>query len=373
MPWRPKALSGLLLSTALALTLTGVGGGQVTAAGDAGARPAAVSVAAGASHGASAGHSAMSHTMSASTMASGDDPDGDGYIMADPPVTGVVPSTAEPPHRYFHEFQAKCAPNHTAPDDPIVFPGQPGKSHDHTFMGNTLTNADTTMGSLDQGGTSCNAVGDKSAYWMPSLYDGDRKIMPIGPQTIYYKAGVTDYTSVRPFPKGLRFVVGSPMQSKDEFQHLKGTVEGWECGESYHNWDFPASCPTSQDTQLNIRLQAPSCWDGIHLDTPDHQSHMAYPVASGANYNGCPADHPVALPMIEFKMAWPVNGDMSQVRLASGAGFSFHYDFMDGWDAATLQAMVTHCINHGLQCDDRGYDQSNPQEGPVLNDDYELP
>ncbi|WP_255949976.1 DUF1996 domain-containing protein [Streptomyces odontomachi] len=376
MPWRPKALSGLLLSTALALTAIGVG--QVTAVGDAGERSAVVSVAAGAGHGASAGHSAamshtMSHTMSPSTKASGDDPDGDGYIMADPPVTGVVPSTVDPPHRYFHEFQAKCAPNHTAPDDPIVFPGQPGKSHDHTFMGNTLTNADTTMGTLDQGGTSCNAVGDKSAYWMPSLYDGDQKIMPIGPQTIYYKAGVTDYTSVRPFPKGLRFVVGSPMQSKDEFQHLKGTVEGWECGESYHNWDFPASCPTSQDTQLNIRLQAPSCWDGIHLDTPDHQSHMAYPVASGANYNGCPADHPVALPMIEFKMAWPVNGDMSQVRLASGAGFSFHYDFMDGWDAATLQAMVTHCINHGLQCDDRGYDQSNPQEGPVLNDDYELP
>jgi hypothetical protein len=309
----------------------------------------------------------------AAPNASGDDPDGDGYIMANPPVTGVTPSTYDPPHAYFHEFQAKCAPNHTAPDDPIVFPGQPGASHDHTFMGNLSTNANSTTASLEAAsGTSCNAVGDKSAYWMPSLFNGDQKILPIGPQTIYYKTGVNDYTSVRPFPKGLRFVVGSPMQTQDEFKNLKGTVEGWECGTSYKNFNFPATCPTSPDTQLNIRLQAPSCWDGIHLDTPDHKSHMAYPIPSGANQNVCPADHPVALPMIEFKMAWPVNGDMSQVHLASGAGFSFHYDFFADWDTATQSAMVAHCINGGLQCDDHGYDQEHPDKGAVLDGNYQL-
>ncbi|GEL93902.1 hypothetical protein CCO02nite_05600 [Cellulomonas composti] len=35
-----------------------------------------------------------------------------------------------------HEFQANCVPTHTLPDDPIVFPGQAGRSHSHTFMGN---------------------------------------------------------------------------------------------------------------------------------------------------------------------------------------------------------------------------------------------
>src|SRR3569833_4220603 len=37
-----------------------------------------------------------------------------------------------------HEFQVNCSPSHHQPDDPIVFPGLPGASHDHTFIGNML-------------------------------------------------------------------------------------------------------------------------------------------------------------------------------------------------------------------------------------------
>lgn len=77
--------------------------------------------------------------------------------------------------------------------------------------------------------------------------------------------------------------------------------------------------------------------------------------------------------MIEFKMAFPVDGDMSNVRLASGRGYSFHYDFFNAWEERTLKAMVDHCIVGGLQCDPRGYDETNPERGAVLNEDYRLP
>lgn len=358
MRWRSKQLPALLLGSALVTSVLGLG--TVATAADPGSPVPA------------GGHTG--HTMAASTQASGDDPDGDGYIPAVPQVTGVTPSTATPPPRHFHEFQANCSVTHTAPDDPIVYPGQPGKSHDHTFMGNTTTNAAGTIASLYGGRTTCKAPADASAYWMPSLYNGDKKIFPVGPQVIYYKAGVTDYTSVRPFPKGLRFVVGDPMQSADEFRRHRGFVEGWECGDSFFNVDIPANCPSRPDVQLNIRMQAPSCWDGKYLDTPDHKSHMAYPIVKpGTNDNMCPASHPVALPMIEFKMAFPVNGDMSRVRLASGRGYSFHYDFFNAWEPPTLAALVAHCINIGLQCDARGFDQYNPQYGAALTEDYRLP
>ncbi|WP_377274186.1 DUF1996 domain-containing protein [Peterkaempfera sp. SMS 1(5)a] len=291
----------------------------------------------------------------------------DGYVLANPQVTGVTPSTYNPPHAYFHEFQANCSANHNLPDDPIVYPGQAGKSHMHTFMGNTTTNAGSTLASLQAGGTTCLAPGDRSAYWMPTLYDGSTAINPVGVQTIYYKSAINDYTSVRPFPPGLRFVVGSPAATANEFATDPGWVAGWECGDSYHNIDLPVSCPSGG--QAEIRYQAPSCWNGLYLDTPDHKSHMAYPV------NGvCPADHPVALPMIEFKMAFPVNdGDLSQLHLSSGRGFSFHYDFFNAWDAPTLAAMVDHCIVGGLQCDARGYDQNQPEKGAALNAQYLLP
>ncbi|MEV0729880.1 DUF1996 domain-containing protein [Polymorphospora sp. NPDC050346] len=291
-------------------------------------------------------------------------PPGNGYVPANPPVTGVVPSTHRPPNKEHREFQANCAPTHHLPDDPIVFPNLAGASHYHTFMGSPTTNAYSTLASLQAGGTSCRVPADRSGYWMPTMYKGDQLISPAGHQVIYYKSGVIDYTSVRPFPPGLRYVVGSPTATAADF--IAGSVEGWECGDSYDNADFPAWCPPG--TQLNVRYQSPSCWDGRWLDTPDHKSHMAYPV------NGiCPTSHPVAVPMIEFKMAFPVSGDMSQVRLSSGRGYSFHYDFFNAWEPPTLAALVNHCVRGGLQCDARGFDLYNPQAGAALNEDYELP
>jgi hypothetical protein len=54
----------------------------------------------------------------------------------------------------------------------------------------------------------------------------------------------------------------------------------------------------------------------------------------------CPRDHPVAVPKPEFKMAWPVNGDMSKVRFAGGAGSRFHHDFVNAWDERTLAGRI---------------------------------
>jgi hypothetical protein len=95
---------------------------------------------------------------------------------------------------------------------------------------------------------------------------------------------------------------------------------------------------------------------------------MAYPV----NYV-CPADHPVAVPMLEFKIAFPADGDESQIHLASGRGYSWHYDFFNAWDPQTLAALVSHCINGGLQCNSRGFDLYKPDRGQVLGDNYRLP
>jgi len=124
------------------------------------------------------------------------------FVRAEPQVAGVQPSHATPPPTYFHEFQANCRATHDLMDDPIVHPGQPGASHQHTFLANTTTNAGSTLASLRAGGSACTVGADRSAYWIPTMYDGTRVADPVGPQVIYYKSGVTDYRSVRPFPPG---------------------------------------------------------------------------------------------------------------------------------------------------------------------------
>ncbi|MEV7970750.1 DUF1996 domain-containing protein [Sphaerisporangium sp. NPDC088356] len=266
-----------------------------------------------------------------------------------------------------HEFQANCSFTQNRPDDPIVFPGLPGASHMHTFVGNTTTNANSNLASLLAGGTSCTNPHDKSAYWFPSFYNGNTLVQPTGPQVIYYKSGILEYWRVQNFPQGLRFVAGSPSATLDQFRTSPGAVEGFECGDISKVWDIPTSCPAG--SQVNVRYQAPSCWNGVDLDSADHKSHMAYPV------NGyCPATHPVAVPMLEFKIAFPASGDLSQARLASGRGYSWHYDFFNAWDnMAILNALVTHCINGGLQCDPRGYDLYHPNRGAALTPNFELP
>lgn len=287
-------------------------------------------------------------------------------LLAGALSTTSLPSAVADDYVSHHEFQVNCTITHHRPDDPIVYPGLPGASHSHTFVGNRTVNAHTTLGSLQVGTTSCRAPDDKSGYWFPTMYNGSALIASTWHQVIYYKSGIRDYARVRTFPQGIRFVVGSPTATLDQFRTAPGAVEGWECGNSYRNWDFPANCAAGTD--LVVRYQAPSCWDGVRLDSPDHKAHMAYPV----NLD-CPASHPVPVPMLEFKIAFPVSGNMSQVRLSSGRGYSWHYDFFNAWDPPTLQALVRHCVNGGLQCDARGYDQYKPHRGAALNEHYRLP
>ena len=72
-----------------------------------------------------------------------------------------------------------CGFSHFNNDDPIAFPGQPGKSHNHTFIGNRAVDAATTPTSLLGGESSCGDVGDASAYWVPTLFTGRQPLRPL--------------------------------------------------------------------------------------------------------------------------------------------------------------------------------------------------
>src|SRR5215210_801771 len=64
-----------------------------------------------------------------------------GLVLAAPAPPPAAPDGMQPPGREQGVFATLCRFSHQAPDDPIVFPGQAGKSHLHTFFGNTTTSA----------------------------------------------------------------------------------------------------------------------------------------------------------------------------------------------------------------------------------------
>ncbi|WP_197323377.1 DUF1996 domain-containing protein, partial [Staphylococcus haemolyticus] len=118
-------------------------------------------------------------------------------------------------------FRFLCTPSHNAYNDPIVYPGQTGKSHLHTFFGNTKADANSTYESLRTSGEStCNNLLNRSAYWIPALLNGQGKVVMPDYVSIYYKRRPsTDPVCQRQgkaciaLPRGLRYVFGYNMST----------------------------------------------------------------------------------------------------------------------------------------------------------------
>jgi Domain of unknown function (DUF1996) len=218
-----------------------------------------------------------------------------------------------------------CSFSHRNNDDPVVFPGQPGKSHSHTYIGNRSVNAATTPALLLGGRSTCESEFDSSAYWMPTLFVGEDDITPL--TAIVYYVNRSRERIAAP-PKGLMMIVGN---ADAKSRQPKGIVS-WSCGAVGGKPRFYTIPACTEDQMLQLQATFPNCWDGRRLDSADHKQHMKY-----ASRGLCPASHPVALPQLILIVLYPPVPPGSQV--ASGR-FGAHADFMNGWDQTELERLV---------------------------------
>jgi Domain of unknown function (DUF1996) len=266
-----------------------------------------------------------------------------------------------------NNFYVNCKFSHTADDDPIVFPGQPGRSHPHTFFGNVSTDAGSTLASLRAAGTTCKPRGDRAGYWVPTLYQDGHEVRPPKGQFYYNLRG---YDQMRPFPPGLKIVSGDAHAHHAQSKQ----IVYWDCGGRAGARTPPSStvptscgvihmrfkvkfkkcrsCPLTAkvyeadiQTYVELHVNFPDCWDGKRLDSPDHHSHMAY----SRDYR-CPASHPVKVPLIRLNIRYPIT-DGHGVALASGGQLTGHADFFNAWQQGTLERLVDECF-HDRPCND---------------------
>ena len=246
------------------------------------------------------------------------------------------------------QFLVQCGgPVRSAPDDPIVG----GASHNHEFYGNRTIGLTSTYTSLSAGATGCHDPHDKASYWHPTLYvNGTRAVLP--KSTAYYTAHGKSSGSMSSWPAGLKIIAGD--------SHATGPqptrIVYWGCGNgsSVSKVAFVPQCK-SGDTGLTVHVLFPDCWDGVHLDSADHKSHMAYSVS-----DQCPSTHPVSLPTLIIRWQWtgltPAPGDVTLASCnsgtcdSSGSPYTMHSDWINAWDQPVLDALVTKCINSGIDC-----------------------
>lgn len=237
------------------------------------------------------------------------------------------------------QFVVECELSHVASDDPILYPGRAGASHLHAFFGNTETSASSRVEDLFGADTTCDDHRDTASYWVPVLVDGAAVIEPVY-SVAYYRAGIdVDPTSVQAYPSGLEMIAGDPLAVREQ----PVEVVAWSCGSGARRTALPPVCPTGAELGLSVTF--PDCWDGKNLDSDGHRRHVHY-----SSQGSCPSTHPVAIPQLVFTVLYPVNGDVSHMRLSSGTLLTAHADFINAWDQEHLEHEVDLCINQQNVC-----------------------
>jgi hypothetical protein len=242
-----------------------------------------------------------------------------------------------------------CDVDHFGFNDPIVYPGVPGASHRHSFYSNSSTDAASTTASLQAHPGSCDYTGefDRSAYWIPSMLSGGQVYADRSQHLVVYyrRAGGASGPLVHAFPAGLRMIAGTAGATSPQPE----SVTYWDCSAGGPRYAGIPDCThaTSGDTPRAV-INFPSCWDGVHLDSADHKSHMAYPnPLNGA----CPADHPVAVPKVAFESWYNGIHGGPGYSLASMGTYSMHGDFFAAWDPRLQNGLIDNCLNtHQRSC-----------------------
>ncbi|MEK7602223.1 MAG: peptidoglycan-binding protein [Patescibacteria group bacterium] len=289
--------------------------------------------------------------------------------------TGAIPASAAPD--VVGAFRFICNASHESFDDPIVYPGQPGKSHLHEFFGNTLTNANSTYQSLrTTGNSTCNSPLNRSGYWIPAMINGAGQVVRPDYVSIYYKRRPdTDPLCTKigkscvDLPRGLRFVFGANLVSATP------TTGGgyFNCtgptATSGHYKDIATAaknCPAGN--QIGAIISAPECWDGVNLDSADHRSHVAYSQYIGQSYAQCPSTHPYVIPTFTLGAWYTVDSTLDRSgtwnpatptwhlssdgmpNATKNPGSTLHSDWFGAWDDTVKAMWEQNCVNKLLNC-----------------------
>jgi hypothetical protein len=294
----------------------------------------------------------------------------------------AVPKSAAPD--VVGAFRFVCNVSHYSYDDPIVYPGQPGKAHLHAFFGNSETNAASTYETLRaKGDGTCHGGPlNRSAYWFTALLDGAGNTVVPDNIVVYYKRRPVSDPQCQVegkgcvgIPPGLRAIFGTNYSTAaDPSPHVAFRCNGPSGDDVKYGLLGPAVAKCAVGNKIVATIHVPKCWDGVHLDSADHQSHLAHELVNkttGKPY--CPATHPYIIPELTLTFTWSIlAGDdptkwifSSDVMMGKPAGASFHADYMEAWAPDIRLTWEGNCLDKLLNCSDGNLGNGTKMKRPA--------
>ena len=245
-------------------------------------------------------------------------------------------------------------------DNFIAAPGViNGAHHEHGYVGNTTTDANSNDASLAAGGTTCNQ-GDKSAYFWPVVRDAtlptqerfpgeleaDLNTGVILDPRISIRYEGNPKSKVTALPQNVRVLAGDAKAPVNGGANQKAafTCQGFTNRISTDKYTL---CPNGRGfTSIS---EFPSCWDGKSTDTANHRDHMKYPDAAG----NCPATNPVVVPKLVITLTYNVKPGptfrFDSFPESLHSPISSHNDWFNLVPTNVMNRMV-QCINSGRRC-----------------------
>ncbi|KAI1321502.1 hypothetical protein F5Y16DRAFT_413701 [Xylariaceae sp. FL0255] len=261
--------------------------------------------------------------------------------------------------------------------DPLVNPGEIPSPHVHRVAGGNAFNATMTTGDVSDVAncTTCAFSQDFSNYWTANLYykarNGTYKRVPQGSAAYQFNDNFSTqidggiliyYVSAEPgsitaFKPGFRMLVRDA-EARSRNSTMQQTLKYQNCYRCYTGPNFGGD--------VSAPCQDPNCWDGVNLDTPNHQDHVAYPTSGPATFlnlgGTCPSTHPIRIPQLMFEVVWDTTGfndqsdwpeDGSQpfcLSMGDNTGYGQHADNVFGREGNALQTAMNTSNCYGATC-----------------------